>query len=365
MKFKCEKKDLLTALNVASKAVPAKTVNPLMECFLIEANESGIHITANNGEMGIEIDVDGCEIEEHGMIAMDAKMLFEIIRKLTNNIVTISTDTNLTATILSGRAKFNIPGRDGDAFMRIPEIKGRMSIHIESGAFKDAIRQTLFSAAPDDTNRLMTGELMEVKDGRLRLIALDGHRIAIRDVPVADDCDPVRDVVPGETLRDISKILPDSSDSVEICFAKNHIQFYVGDAKITSRLLDGDYFKIEHMLTAECGIHVRVNKKDLSDCVNRATVVIRDGEKKPIVLTVHDDVMEIATNSSLGSVKEEIEVEHDGNDITIGFNPRFMLEALNAIGDDDVTLELMGTKTPCYIRNEEEGYLYVILPVNI
>lgn len=365
MKIKCQKRDLLSALNIAIKAIPAKTTNLLMECFLIEADNNGVHITANNGEMGIEIDVEDGEVLEGGMIAIDSKMFFEIIRKLSNDAVSIDVDSNLTASISCGKAKFHIPGKDGDSFLRIPAIKKQMSVRIESYKFRDVIRQTLFCTSPDDTNRLMTGELMEVSKGRLRLVALDGHRIAIRDVDVQDNCDPVKVVIPGKTLSDISKILPDSSDEVEICFAKNHVQFYVAGAKITSRLIDGNYFKIEQMLNAECGIRVRVNNRELSDCVNRATVVIRDGEKKPLLVTIKEDSMEIAARTALGSVVEEIGIEHEGNDITIGFNPRFMVDALNAISDEDVTLEMTNQKAPCYIRNEEEGYLYVILPVNI
>lgn len=365
MKVTCEKKDLLSGLNIALRAVASKSTMPILECVLVEASDT-VKITANDTEIGIETYVSG-DIKEGGAIAIDAKMLNEIVRKLPNASVTLSTDPKtLVINISCGKAKFSISGREPDSFLGIPDVDEDYMIELPQYALKEIIRQTLFSAAANDNNRMMMGELFEIKDGILRVIALDGHRVAIREMKLeANICPDVKVVVPGKTLGEMLKILGDSVETVKVYFSKNHMYFAIGDTKITTRLIEGDYFKVEQLFGAKFKTKVTVNKQDLSESVNRATVLIREADKKPLIFDLAGGIAELSAQTSLGSIKEDLEVEQEGEDIRIGFNPKFILDALAAIDDNEVTLEMINTKSPCHIRNEEEGYTYVVLPVNI
>ena len=231
---------------------------------------------------------------------------------------------------------------------------------------KEMIRQTIFSIALNENNKLMTGELFEIKNNCLRIVSLDGHRISIRKMPLKKDYSDRKIVVPGKTLNEISKILSgEVDDQVSIFFTKNHILFEFDQTMVISRLIDGEYFRIDQMLSSDYETKLTINKREFQDCIDRATLLVRENDKKPIVIQITDDKMELRINSSMGSMDEDIDIEKDGKDILIGFNPKFLIDALKVIDDETVTIYLVNPKAPCFIRNEEESYTYLILPVNI
>ena len=195
MKIICQKINLLKSVNISLKAVPSKTTMPILECILIDATTNQIKFTTNDMELGIETIVDGT-IEEKGIIALDAKIFYEIIRRLPDNTVTIKTDEKLTATITCEKAKFNIVGKSGEDFSYLPYIEKNESITISQFTLKDVVRQTIFSIADNDTNKLMTGELFEINENRLRVVSLDGHRISIRNIELKENYSPLKVVVP-------------------------------------------------------------------------------------------------------------------------------------------------------------------------
>mgnify|MGYP005933493867 FL=1 len=186
MKIICQKINLLKSVNISLKAVPSKTTMPILECILIDATTNQIKFTTNDMELGIETIVDGT-IEEKGIIALDAKIFYEIIRRLPDNTVTIKTDEKLTATITCEKAKFTIPGKSGEDFAYLPLIEKEESLTISQFTLKEMIRQTIFSIASNETNKLMTGELFEIKNNYLKIVSLDGHRIAIRRMELKKD----------------------------------------------------------------------------------------------------------------------------------------------------------------------------------
>ena len=228
------------------------------------------------------------------------------------------------------------------------------------------IRQTIFSIAVNENNRLMTGELFEIKDNCLKIVSLDGHRISIRKMPLKKEYSDRKIVVPGKTLSEISKILSgEIDDQVSIYFTKNHILFEFDQTMVVSRLIEGEYFRIDQMLSSDYDTKVSVNKKEFLDCIDRATLLVREGDKKPIVIEIKDNSMELKIDSAMGSMNEEIDIEKDGKDILIGFNPKFLIDALKVIDDEVINMYLMNPKAPCFIRDDEENYTYLILPVNI
>ena len=364
MKLICSKASLLKGVSIVSKAVPSRTTMPILNCILIDASANEIKLTANDMELGIETVIEG-EIVERGIIALDAKFFSEIVRKLPDNDVVIESDDTFQTTITCEKAKFNIVGKSGEDFSYLPYIEKNESISISQFTLKDVVRQTIFSIADNDTNKLMTGELFEINENRLRVLSLDGHRISIRNIELKESYSPLKVVVPGKTLQEISKILTgEAEDMVDIFFADNHILFEFDETKVVSRLIEGEYFHIDQMLSSDYDTKVKINKREFLSCIDRATLLIREGDKKPIILNIQDGSLQLKINSFVGSMNEEIEIEKEGKDLLIGFNPKFFIDALRVIDDEEVTLYMVNPKAPCFIKDDAGTYVYLILPVN-
>ena len=364
MKIRCQKADLVKGVSIVSKAVPSKTTMPILECILIDATTNTIKLTANDMELGIETVIDGL-VEQKGMIAIDAKIFSDIVRKLPDNEIVIETDSNYQTLITCEKAKFNIAGRSGEDFSYLPYIERDVPIVLSQFTLKEVIRQTIFSIADNDSNKLMTGELFEIEENVLKVVSLDGHRISIRKIFLNQNYDSKKVVVPGKTLMEISKILSgDVESEVNIFFTANHVVFEFDNTIVVSRLIEGEYFRVNQMLSNDYETKVKINKKELLNCIDRATLLVKEGDKKPIIINIQDDSMELKIKSQLGTMDEEIIIEKEGKDLLIGFNPKFLIDALRVIDDEEVTLYFMNAKAPCFIKDERESYIYLILPVN-
>ena len=346
------------------KAVPSKTTMAILECILIDATTNEIKFTANDMELGIETKVEG-DIISKGMVAIDAKIFSEIVRKLPDNEVSIETDENYRTTITCEKAVFTIAGKSGEDFSYLPMIEKNKFIYVSQFTLKEVIRQTIFSISDNDTNKLMTGELFEVTGNELKVVSLDGHRISIRKIELKDSFDDIKVVVPGKTLNEISKILSGGTeDEVRIFFTSNHIVFEFDSTVVVSRLIEGEYFKINQMLSSDYETKISINKKEFLNCIDRATLLVKEGDKKPIIINITDGDLELKISSVLGSMNENIDITKDGKDIMIGFNPRFLIDALKVIDDEEINIYLVNPKAPCFIKDAEEKYIYLILPVN-
>ena len=364
MKLVFTKSNLNKAVGIVMKAVPTRTTMNILECILIDATTNEIKFTGNDMELGIETIVEG-EIIEKGKIAIDAKLFSEIVRKLPDNDITLTTDSNNNALITCEKSKFNIAGKSGDDFSYLPAIIKDKMITLSQFQLKEVINQTIFSIAINDNNKMMTGELFEVNEGTLKVVGLDGHRIAIRNIKLEGRSDDVRVVIPGKTLQEISKILnADAESFVNIYFTNNHVLFEFDQTHVVSRLIEGDYFKISQMLSNDYETKVSINKKEFLDSIDRANLLIREGDKKPIIINILNGLLQVNVNYEIGALNEDIDIDKEGKDIMIGFNPKFLMDALRVIDDENVTMYLVNHKSPCFIRDKEENYIYLILPVN-
>lgn len=364
MKIICSKQNLLNGVQIVSKAVPGKTTMPILECILIDASTDQITLTANDMELGIETIIEG-DIAEHGIVAIDAKFLLEIVRKLPDNMIVIHTDANYKTTITCEKSKFDIAGKPGDDFSKLPIISKNEFIALRQFTLKDLVRQTIFSIADNDNNKMMTGELFQIDGNILKVVSLDGHRISIRKVDLRETYTSRKVVVPGKTLNEVSKILNGDADSeVMIYFTDKHIVFEFGTTTVVSRLIEGDYFKIDQMLNTDYETKVHINNKELLSCIDRATLLIKEGDKKPIIMNISDETVELTINSVVGSMNEEINIEKSGKDLMIGFNPKFLIDALRVIDLDEIDMYMLNPKAPCIIRDEADTFTYLILPVN-
>ena len=364
MKLVCSKTNLLNGLNIVSKAVPNKTTMSILECILVDASEEKIRLIANDTELGIETVITGI-IEEKGKIALDAKIFLDIVRKLDDQDVFIECDSSLKTYITCGKAKFTIIAKPADEFTYLPNVERIDHITVSQFTLKEIIRQTIFSIADNDNNKIMTGELFEVSGDELKVVSLDGHRISIRKINLKTNYPSKKVIVPGKTLNEISKILSgDTNKDVNIFFTGKHIIFEFDETIVVSRLIEGEYFKIDQMLSSDYETKMTINKKDLFDSIDRATLLVKEGDKKPIIINISDENIELKMNSTVGSMNEEISVTKQGKDLMIGFNPKFMIDALRVIDDEDIDIYFVNPKAPCFIKNSEESYIYMILPVN-
>lgn len=316
-------------------------------------------------DMGIETVIEG-DIIESGVIALDAKIFLEIVRKLPDSYITIDTDASYKTLITCEKAKFTIVGKSGEDFSYLPVVEKQENILISQFTLKEMVRQTIFSISDNDNNKLMTGELFEINGDELKIVSSDGHRISIRKMQLREIYEHKKVIVPGKTLNEVSKILPGGADNdLTVYFTEKHIVFEFDNTVVVSRLIEGEYFSIDRMLSSDYETKVKVNKRELLNCIDRATLLTKEGDRKPIVINITDAGMELKIDSALGSMREDIDIEKQGRDLMIGFNPKFLIDALRVIDDEEVDLYMVNPKAPCFIKNEEESYIYLILPVSL
>ncbi len=366
MKISCLKNNLVNGINIVMKAVSNKSTLPILECILVEAAEGRIKLTANDMELGIETYVDGT-IKENGKIAIEAKLFSDIIKRLPDSEVSIdSSNDSGKALIRCEKSKFDILVKSGEDFSYLPEVEKNKKITLSQFTLKEVIRQTIFSISDNESNKLMSGELFQVENNKLKVASLDGHRISIRNVFLKESNDDIKVVVPGKSLADVNKILTGGiEDDINIYFTDKHVLFEFDDTKIVSRLLEGEYYKIDQMLSTDYETKIDINKKELLDCIDRASLLIKESDKKPIIINVKEQSLYLKIDSIMGSMDEDIDILKEGKDIIIGFNPRFIMDALKVIDDETISIYLVNSKSPCFIRDENNSYIYLILPVNI
>ncbi len=365
MKITCIKSDLMQGINNVSRAVSTKTSFPILSCIFIESENGNIKLTANDMEIGIESYVEG-NVIENGKVALEAKLLSDIVRKLPDSEIMIETNEDYKTTIKCEKSIFTISGKSGEDFSSLPVVEKSKYITISQFSLREIINQTIFSISDSEYNNVLTGELFEVSNNKLRVVAIDGHRIAIRNVELKKESDDEKVIVPGRALNYISKIITGGvDDEVNIYFTENHILFEFDKTKVVSRLIEGEFFKIDNMLNVDYQIKFDINKREFLDSLDRSSLFIKDSDKKPIKLTIEDNVLYLKIDSLIGSMNEEIEIKKEGSNIIIGFNPKFLMDAIRSIDDDTITIYMNNTKSPCIIKDEEENYIYLILPMGI
>ena len=364
MKISASKSELIKSINIVLRAVPSKTTMNILNCILIDASVDEIRLTANDMELGIETIVQGT-ILQRGIICLDAKLLSEIVRKLPDAEVVIETDDNYQTLITSENSVFHIVGKDPSEFPHLPLIEKEDPVVLSQFQLREIIRQTIFSIALNDSNRILTGEYLEIRENELRIVGLDGHRIAIRQLTLDKSYHEHKVIIPGKTLSELMKILTgEQDDLVSLYFTRNEILFEIDGTIVISRLIEGNYFRIDQMLSNDYETTVVLKKTDFMNSVDRAMLFTSESEKRPLVLSVESNSINMKINSQLGSMSDTLEIEKEGKDLKIGFNPKFILDALRVIDDEKITVYFLNAKAPCFIKDEEQSYIYMVLPVN-
>lgn len=366
MKLEFKKENLQNALNIVEKAVPSKTTSQILECILFDASDKEIKLTANDMELAIETVVEGV-IKEKGKVCIDSSIICNIVKKIEDkdDIISIECDKENKITVKCSKATFNIHGKDGEEFSYLPEIDKDKFICISQFTLRESVKDVIFSVNNNDSNKMMGGIFIEVKSDKVRFVTLDGHRISIKNVKMKEKYENSKVIVPSKTLNEISKILSGDNDKdVMIYFSNNHILFEFDKNRIISRLIDGEYFKIDNMISKDYETKISINKNEFINSIDRSMIMIKESEHKPLIFDITKDNINLKVNSSYGKMEEDISCKKSGKDLKIAFNPKFFIDALRVIDDEEVDLYLTNSKSPCFIRDEKENYIYLILPVN-
>lgn len=366
MKIVCEKRDITNAMKVVLKAVPNRASMPILECVLIEANDGVIKVTGNDMEMAVNTVMRGT-VKEPGAIAVEAKLFSDITSKLANGDVTIEADpSTYEVKIKAGKSKFNLAGRSADEYIKMPDLTDGFAFAVPQPLLKDLIEKTIFCAAVNDNNKMMMGECITVEGDKLTAVALDGHRIAIKSVTLDRNYGDCTCIAPGKSLQDVARLMTGTiQDMVNVTVTGANIIFQFEETIMLIRTIGGDYFNFKQIFNTEPKIIVRVYAQDFLESIARTSVMVRESDKKPMVIKISGDVANLSVNSNLGRVEEDVEVNHDGADITIGMNPRFLMDAVNAFEDDEVEMRFVSPKAPVFLMKEGIDSKYVVLPVNI
>ncbi len=373
MKLSCPKLQLLEIINTVQKAVSTKSVMPILECIKIEANTDGsVLITGNNIDMCIEYKTE-FNVLEGGSVALSSRIFGEIIRRLPDYEVHINVnEENNIATITCHKSEFNIQGLSAAEYPAVPVVNETYKFSIEQSKIKKMIRKTIFSAAINDVKRpIITGVCFDIDTGVLTLAATDGHRLALVKEIVNAELENKKFIVPGQTLRELSKVLKDSDDEINILVSSRHALFDFGDYKVTTGLLDGEFINYAPILNTPNSIFVTADTKSLCDSLERASLLINDDistkvEKIPVRLNIGYDKIEITCITGRGKVHDIVDVDIKGENIEIGFNHRYLLEALRVCEEDQIKMEFSHPRSPCFIRsNENDNYTYMISPIRL
>ena len=366
MNLKFQKAQLVNALSIVMKAVSTKTSSVILESILISASDNRVVLDATDTELSIQTEVNAV-IVKAGCVVLNAKLFSEIVRKFdsTESLIELDVDSDFKTTIRCEQAVFNIMGIDPVEFIPMPKIDKDAFISLSQFSLKEVIRQTEFSTAISDINRMMGGELIDVKNNVAKFVTLDGHRMSIRNIELMGDYEDQKCVVPIKSLQEVMRIIDsDTQKNVNIYFSKDHILFEFDRTLVLSRILDGEFFRIESMLSNDYDTKVNVSRLKLQSAIEQSMILIRENEHKPMILDIENGMLKLSVNSSLGFMDAKVNIEKSGSDLKIAFNPKFLVDALKVIDDDFVNIYFTNAKSPCFIRDDKNTYTYLILPVN-
>ena len=366
MRFTCEKALLQAAISTASRAVAPKSSIPALEGILVEAGKE-LRLTGYNLETGIRAVVPA-DVTEEGTLVLSARLFGEIIRKLPDDMVSVRSE-NYTVHIQCGVSQFHILATDPEEFPELPAVDCQNSLTLSQSKLKAMIGQTLFAVSDNESRPIHTGSLFEVEGNGLTVVSVDGYRLALRyeEIEKKEGADSFSFVVPGAALSEVEKICTDSDDPAEVRLGARHVMFQVGATMLVSRRLEGEFLAYRQAIPRTNSIHIYGETKALLASIDRVSLIISDKLKSPLRCTFDHNTLKISTKTAIGDAYDECPVDGDGGGLEIGFNNKYLMDALKAAPADKVRLELASGVSPCVIlpAEGEENFLYMVLPVRL
>ncbi len=366
MKFTCEKALLVSAISVASRTVAPKSAIPSLEGLLVKAGVK-VMLTGYNLETGITVGVPA-DIAEPGECIMPARLFFDIIRKLPDDKVTVSVDESFRVSIRGGISSFTITAMTAEDYPELPDVESEKGIPVPQRELREMISGTIFSASENMARPIHTGCLFEIADESVTVVAVDGYRLALRRyIPEQPLERTVKFVAPAAALKEVEKILDDTDDPAVIYLGTKHILFMIGDATLVCRILEGEFLDWRRVLPQNNPIKVAANVREVTDSIERVSLVISEKIKSPVRCTFGHNTADFRTTSTIGEAHDMCSTAGDGKDLEIGFNSRYLLDALRAVPTPEVSLELINGLSPI-VLNPCDGsgkFSYMVLPVRL
>ena len=365
MIFKCEKNKLAEALSNVQKSVSPKSTIPALEGILLSASEDKLKLCGYNMELGITTSIPA-SVEEEGKTVLNAHLFTEIVRKLPDDEIEVQISDDLSAKIISGKSNFELMGINAEEFPSLPEVDGENFLELPVSCIKSMIKQTIFAVSENDSKPVHTGTLFDIKDKILTLVSVDGYRLAIRKEPIKENLE-LRFVVPGKTLREVLRLLPDSDDTLRISAGMQHIIFYIGEYSVVSRLLNGEFLDYKATGPEKVKYTVNVKTQDFSNSIERVSLLITERLKSPVRCLFLKDRIHLSCNTSIGKASDELPAKSDvKTELEIAFNNKYMTDALKNTECDEIVIQLNGPLNPIKIMPKEgNSFLFLVLPVRV
>lgn len=364
MKFTVNKSDITEAVSNIQRAVSTKTSIPALEGILLSATETGLELCAYDLELGITTVIPAFVVEP-GKAVLSAKLFSDIVRRTPAETVTVSVDEKNMATLESGYSRFSIIGIPAEEFPELPKLSDSTQISLPGALLKSMIRQTLFAIAESDAKPIHQGSLFSLENGILDVVSVDGYRLAVRREPV-DFSEDLSFVVPGKTLSELLKLIKDNEEPVEISAGRRHILFKIDNYTVISSLLEGEFLNYKAAIPPESQTEVVLKTREAIDSVERVSLLITDRLKSPIRCLFDNNEVKLNCTTSMGRASDQLDVEMTGQSVEIGFNNRYLLEALRNTECDEVKVQLGGPLSPMkVVPKEGDSFLFLVLPVRL
>ena len=366
MRFTCEKNMLVTGLNIAGRTVAQKSSLSVIEGILCKAGQ-GLSLTGYNMETAITYEIDA-DVSDMGQCILPAKLFGDIIRRLPEGSVTVVVDENYKVSIRAGYASFTISAESAEDYPELPDVGDGRAIHIPQNKLKELISSTIFAVSENQGRPIHTGVKFEVTDSSITAVAVDGFRLARRTFhPEEGTGREMNFVVPAAGLKEVEKILTDVEDDAAFTLGTKHILFQVGSATLVCRLLEGEFLDWRRVVPSNCPIKMVANVGDLASSVERVGLIVSEKYKSPVRCVFGNQELQMRTNTTIGAAEDRCSLAGDGQELEIGFNVRYLAEALRVIPTEEVTLELTNGLSPIVLTpvDEKEDFAYMVLPVRI
>lgn len=366
MHIECNKEALINAINTVGRVTSKRSTMPILNCILLSADRDGLKLLANNLELSIETDNIEADIYEKGSVALDLNLFSNIVRNMPTDFVTIKLDSNNICQIKSGKSNFKLNGLPGEQFPMPPEIKDTDEpIEVSGAAFKNSIRQTIFAAAVDEGKPILMGEYIKIEDGYMHIVAIDGFRVSWRKIKT-DYRNFIDMIVPVQTLNEVSRLISESSDdNIKIYHSQKNVLFRLKNCTVVSSLIEGDYMSYEKLFITSPTTTVTAETQDMLRALERATIICNDNKKPSVNIDISTDNVNINSQAELGNTSEDIQVKTEGDDLSISFNARFLVDVFKNVEEEYIKITFNTNKSPCIITGvTNNDFKYLVLPVN-
>ena len=368
MKFSCEKAILQAAVTTAGRVVAPKSTIQALEGVLLEAEADRLRVSGYNLETGIVTQAEA-EVREEGAIVLSARLLGEILRKMPDDAVSVSSDAECSVHIQCGPTEFDIKGSSDEDFPELPSVQEGSGLTLTQGDLRAMISQTIFAVSDNESRPIHTGALFETEGETLTMVAVDGYRLALRREKLTGPADDgLSFVVPGAALSEVEKICADSDEEVTVTQGDRHVMFRTGDTTLVARRLEGEFLNYRQTIPKNNAVMLEAEAADLQRSIDRASLIINEKLKSPLRCKFEDGSLSITSKTAIGSAFDRCPVAGDGKGLEIGFNNRFLMEAVKAAPASRVRLELNTPTSPCLIlplEGEKDNFLYMVLPVRL